>query len=115
MTASAEATAFHTALARLAAAGFRCATESDGKTTDEAWASYYFGDTSHLTWGATSDTGAENSVSHPVTSHRSLSAHHTTDYGDEYQLFDTGHFDRDVAALRTWISDLAETHGASQQ
>ncbi|WP_327309782.1 hypothetical protein OG730_41605 (plasmid) [Streptomyces sp. NBC_01298] len=112
---SSQITAFHTALARLAAAGFRCTVESDGKTTDESWAAYHFADTSHLTWGAISDTGAENSATHPVSAHRALSAFFITDYGDEPQLFDSGDFDRDVAALLAWITDLADTHGASQQ
>ncbi|MFD6470809.1 hypothetical protein [Streptomyces goshikiensis] len=115
MTASADATAFHTALARLAAACFRCTVESDGKTTDEYWAAYHFADTSHLMWSAISDTGAENSATHPVSAHRALSAFLTTGHRDEPQLFDTGDFDRDVAALLAWITDLADTHGASQQ
>ncbi|MFE0778894.1 hypothetical protein [Streptomyces sp. NPDC058861] len=110
-----QITAFQTALARLAAAGFRCTVESDGKATDESWAAYYFADTSHLTWGAVSDTGAENSTTHPVSGHRALSAFFTTDHGDEPQLFDTGDFDQDVAALRDWISHLADTYGTTQQ
>ncbi|OEJ23043.1 hypothetical protein AR457_38260 [Streptomyces agglomeratus] len=116
MTApSTELTAFHTILSRLAAAGIHCTIESDGKTAGETWAAYHFADTSHVTWGAYSDTGAENSATHPVTSHGYLNAFHTTDEADEYHLFDTGDFDRDAAELTTWITKLAADHGRTRQ
>ncbi|MGW3387302.1 hypothetical protein [Streptomyces cinereoruber] len=105
---SSKPTAFDTVLSRLKAAGFPCTVESDGKTADETWAAYQLADTFHLTWGTVSDTGAENSATHPVSAHRALSAFLATDYGDDHRLFDTGDFDRDVAALLAWITHLTD-------
>ncbi|MFE8941002.1 hypothetical protein ACFYNX_26395 [Streptomyces sp. NPDC007872] len=110
-----QITAFQTVLSRLATAGFRCTVESDETTTDESWAVYHFADGSNLIWGTTSETGAENSVTHLVSAHRALDALFTNDYGDEPQLFATGDFDEDVNALRDWIAYLTETHGTSQE
>ncbi|MFE2850185.1 hypothetical protein ACFXJO_03530 [Streptomyces lavendulae] len=107
-----EPTAFHTAFARLTTEGIHCTIEDDGKT-GETWASYIFDDHSELTWGTTSNTGAENSTTHPVTHHRQIEAFHATDQGDASYLFNTGDFDRDVTALLAKITELAAAAKAS--
>ncbi|MGW6145656.1 hypothetical protein [Streptomyces sp. NPDC055140] len=108
-------TVFHVVLDRLAAADLACDIEDDGKAKDEYWGAYYFGDGADLTWGATTDTGAENSAIHPVSSHGSFGAFYTDDDGDVERLFDTGDFDTDVADLLAWRRELADKHGRTQK
>ncbi|MFF3378081.1 hypothetical protein ACFYXF_34660 [Streptomyces sp. NPDC002680] len=108
-------TVFHAVLALLAAADFHCEIESDGKLMDETCAAYHFGDGSHLTWGAQSITGAENSITHPVSAHGRLDGFYTDDTGDEGREFATGNFATDAAALVAWMTELANQHGRAQK
>ena len=104
-----EMTAFYTVVSHLAAAGIHCEIESDEK--DETYAAYHFADGSHLTWGAHSITGAENSATHPISAHGRLDGFYTNDAGDEDRDFTSGDFATDAAALVTWVTDLADRHG----
>ncbi|MEU5196044.1 hypothetical protein AB0G86_18640 [Streptomyces scabiei] len=111
MASQPEPTAFHTVLARLAAAGIHCQVVSDGKLTDQTHGAYTFADDSELTWGTQSSTGAENSIKHPVSAHGSLGGFFIDDVRDEDREFTTGDFETDAAAFVTWATDLADQHG----
>jgi hypothetical protein len=112
-----EQTVFHAVLARLAAVGIHCETESaaDGKLKDEIYAAYHFADGSHFTWGAHSITGAENSATHPISAHGRLDGFYTDDAGDEPRAFTTGDFATDATELVAWIAILADQHGRAQK
>lgn len=110
-TPSNQPTVFHLVLARLAAAGIECLGPSAGAT----YAAYQFADGSTLSWWATSDSGAESSVSHPLAAHANLDTFYYDDRTqggkDEARCFDSGDFETDAAALITWVTSLAVTHG----
>ncbi|MGW3954622.1 hypothetical protein ACWEKM_27655 [Streptomyces sp. NPDC004752] len=110
-----QPTAFHTVLAQLAAAGIDCEVESDGKLTDQTYGAYHFADGSDLTWDTQSNTGAENSMTHPVSAHGRLGGFYTDDTKDEAREFTTGDFDTDAAAFVAWVTDLADRHGRASK
>lgn len=106
---------FHEVLALLAAVDIHCEIESDGKLMDQTYAAYYFADGSQLTWGAQSITGAENSITHPVSAHGRLGGFYTDDTRDEDREFTTGDFATDAADLVAWMTELADQHGRAQK
>lgn len=109
-------TVFHTVLARLAEQNVHCETETHGA---ETYASYAFADGSLLTWGAYSDTGAENSL-HPLSAHRNLNGFRLppedqSGQDHEFRDFDSGTYTTDADGLITWITTLADKHGRAAQ
>ncbi|MFI9771885.1 hypothetical protein ACIHJG_34225 [Streptomyces sp. NPDC052415] len=111
MTAQpAEPTAFDAVLALLAAAGIHSKADSEGKVAG-SYGVYEFADGGQLTWGTQSNTGAENSITHPVSAHGRLGGFYIDDERDETREFTTGDFNTDAAAFVAWVSDLANRHG----
>ncbi|MEU5241682.1 hypothetical protein ACH4UR_35830 [Streptomyces lydicus] len=104
-----EQTVYHAILDRLTAYDLHCRTHTEGSDT---YGSYHFSDGSHITWGAHSNTGAENST-HPISAHRALNVYH--DRSDENRNFETGDYPTDSAALIDWVITLADQHGRPSQ
>ncbi|WP_102922295.1 hypothetical protein [Streptomyces noursei] len=102
-------TVFHAILNRLTARDIRCQPQTD---VSGDYATYHFADGSHITWGAHSNTGVENSI-HPITAHSSLNVFHNSP--ENNRDFETGDYATDSAALIDWVTTLAERHGRAPQ
>lgn len=112
-TPTTPGTVFHAVLARLAEQNTHCETQTHGT---ETFASYTFADGAFLTWGAYSNTGAENSL-HPVSAHGYLNGFHLPHVDHrpnqkcQIRCFDSGTYATDADDLIGWITTLADEHG----